>query len=250
MLDVSEIFGPTIQGEGKKIGTPSIFIRFGRCNFDCNGFGVEYTTPSGSKKFGCDSYYAVDSEFKKFWKSYENHLDIVSEVEKILPTDYKPDIVITGGEPMIYWKNDEFQKLLEYYVTNRFNVTIETNGSLDIDITKSYQQDILYSISVKLSNSNESYKKRVNFRALDEMITKSKKSYLKFVIDENHKNSIEEIKDILSKLPSADVFLMPMGDSNDEIVRNSLYVIELCVKYGYKYSDRLHIRIWDNKRGV
>ncbi|MDY0327651.1 MAG: hypothetical protein RBR07_05330 [Arcobacteraceae bacterium] len=43
---------------------------------------------------------------------------------------------------------------------------------------------------------------------------------------------------------------MPQGDSNDEIVKNSLYVIELCVKYGYKYSDRLHIRIWDNKRGV
>jgi len=70
------------------------------------------------------------------------------------------------------------------------------------------------------------------------------------VIDENHKNSIEEIKDILSKLPNVEVFLMPQGDSNDEIVKNSLYVIELCVKYGYKYSDRLHIRIWDNKRGV
>jgi ribosome-binding ATPase YchF (GTP1/OBG family) len=46
MLEVSEIFGPTIQGEGQKIGTPSVFVRFGKCNFDCSGFGVEYTTPS------------------------------------------------------------------------------------------------------------------------------------------------------------------------------------------------------------
>ncbi len=113
MLDITEIFGPTIQGEGKKIGTPSVFIRFGRCNFDCNGFGVEYTTPSGVKKFGCDSYYAVDNEFKKFWTSYENSETVIAEVAKILPVEYKPDIVITGGEPMIYWKNEEFQKLLE-----------------------------------------------------------------------------------------------------------------------------------------
>ncbi|QOG11729.1 7-carboxy-7-deazaguanine synthase QueE [Arcobacter sp. FWKO B] len=250
MLDVSEIFGPTIQGEGKKIGTPSIFIRLGRCNFDCDGFGVEYITPSGVKKFGCDSYYAVDSEFKKFWKSYETSQDLINVVENYIPKNYKPDIVITGGEPIIYWKNPEFQKLLEYYVNNNFNVTIETNGSLDIELDKPYQQEILYSISVKLSNVNESYKKRVNFRALNEMIAKSKYSYLKFVIDENHQNCIDEINDILSKLPKVEVFLMPKGDSNDEVVKNSIYVIELCVQYGYKYSDRLHIRIWDNKRGV
>jgi organic radical activating enzyme len=250
MLDITEIFGPTIQGEGKKIGTPSVFIRFGRCNFDCNGFGVEYTTPSGVKKFGCDSYYAVDNEFKKFWTSYETSEAVITEVEKFLPLEYKPDIVITGGEPMIYWKNDEFQKILEYYVTQGFNVTIETNGSLDMKIDKPYQKEILYSISVKLSNANESYKKRVNFDALKEMINNGVKSYLKFVVSQNDENIVEEIKDILSNLPKVDVFLMPQGDSNDEIVKNSLYVIELCVKHGFKYSDRLHIRIWDNKRGV
>jgi organic radical activating enzyme len=250
MLDITEIFGPTIQGEGKKIGTPSVFIRFGRCNFDCNGFGVEYTTPSGVKKFGCDSYYAVDNEFKKFWTSYETSEAVITEVAKILPVGYKPDIVITGGEPMIYWKNNEFQKLLEYYVIQGFNVTIETNGSLDMKIDKPYQKEILYSISVKLSNANESYKKRVNFDALKEMINNGGKSYLKFVVSQNDQNIVEEIKDILSNLPKVDVFLMPQGDSNDEIVKNSLYVIELCVKHGFKYSDRLHIRIWDNKRGV
>ena len=50
MLEINEIFGPTIQGEGKKIGTPSIFIRFGKCNMSCQGFQVEYETPSGIKK--------------------------------------------------------------------------------------------------------------------------------------------------------------------------------------------------------
>ena len=49
MLEINEIFGPTIQGEGKLVGTPSIFIRFGKCNFKCEGFQVEYETPSGIK---------------------------------------------------------------------------------------------------------------------------------------------------------------------------------------------------------
>ena len=54
MLEVNEIFGPTIQGEGKLVGNLSIFIRFGKCNFKCVGFNVEYETPSGIKKCACD----------------------------------------------------------------------------------------------------------------------------------------------------------------------------------------------------
>ena len=112
MLEVNEIFGPTIQGEGKLVGNLSIFIRFGKCNFKCVGFNVEYETPSGVKKCACDSYYAVDMEFKNSWKSYENYLDIVNEVDKLLENcNYKNrvDIVITGGEPLLYWNNQEFQ---------------------------------------------------------------------------------------------------------------------------------------------
>ena len=164
MLEVSEIFGPTIQGEGQKIGTPSVFVRFGKCNFDCSGFGVEYTTPSGVKKFGCDSYYAVDKEFRKFWSSYENAKDLIFEVNKLIPSHYKPDIVITGGEPMLYWNNKEFQKFLEYYINLEYSVTIETNGAIDIDITKAYQEKILYSISLKLANTKEPYKKRKKYK--------------------------------------------------------------------------------------
>lgn len=250
MLEVSEIFGPTIQGEGLKIGTPSVFVRFGKCNFDCSGFGVEYTTPSGVKKFGCDSYYAVDKEFRKFWSSYENAKDLIFEVNKLIPSHYKPDIVITGGEPMLYWNNKEFQKFLEYYINLEYNITIETNGAIDVDITKAYQEKILYSISLKLANTKEPYNKRINYKSLNNIINKSKNRYLKFVVNQENQDVIQEIEEILALLPKIDVFLMPQGDTTGEIMKNSLFVIELCVKYGFKYSDRLHIRIWDNKQGV
>ena len=254
MLEVNEIFGPTIQGEGKLIGTPSIFIRFGKCNFKCVGFNVEYETPSGIKKCACDSYYAVDMEFKDSWKKYKSHADIVDEVENLLSSfeyDFKIDIVITGGEPLLYWNNDEFQKLLEYYINRNHKVTIETNGSLNIDFTKEYQNKILFSMSVKLSNSLEPLKKRVNKLTLTKILTNTKESYLKFVIgDDFLTNAIVEIKEIIKDIQSCEIFLMPLGDTAENIDRNSLNVVNLAIKYGFKYSDRLHIRLWDNKRGV
>lgn len=251
MLDVTEIFGPTIQGEGKKLGTPSIFIRFGKCNLSCEGFAVEYQTPSGTKKYSCDSYYAVDTEFKQQWDKYESHEEIIKVVKKLEPKNYKPDIVITGGEPLLYWKNGEFQKLLKYYINNYYNVTIETNATINIDICKSYQEKLLFSMSVKLSNSSEPLKKRVNTVALTNIINNCDEKYLKFVISkEDIVNAQEEIKTILKCIPKVDVYLMPMGDSVESLNRNSESIIQLAIQNGYLYSDRLHIRIWDDKRGV
>lgn len=162
MLEINEIFGPTIQGEGKLVGTPSVFIRFGKCNFTCEGFNVEYETPSGIKKCACDSYFAVDKEFKDTWTKYKSYEDIVSEVDKLTNLynyDYKMDIVITGGEPLLYWSKKEFQELLKHYINEGHQVTIETNASLNLNFTESYQKEILFSMSVKLSNSLEPLKK-------------------------------------------------------------------------------------------
>ncbi len=250
MLQINEIFGVTIQGEGKRIGNPSIFIRFGKCNMNCEGFGVEYETPSGIKKCSCDSFYAADIAFKDSWQSCESYTQIVDEVSKILPS-YKVDIVITGGEPLLYWDDEEFQKLLHYYIKKDFHITIETNGSLDIDLKHNWQKKILFSMSVKLSNSGESLKKRINTKVLTHIINFVNKAYLKFVIDKDFlPKAKEEIDNILKDIPTCEVYLMPLGDTAEIIDKNSLAVINMAIDCGYKYSDRLHIRVWDNKRGV
>ena len=191
MLEVNEIFGPTIQGEGKLIGTPSVFIRFGKCNLKCVGFNVEYETPSGIKKCACDSYYAVDMAFKNSWKKYKSHTEILDEVDKLLKDynyDFNIDIVITGGEPLLYWNDLEFQKLLEHYINNNHKVTIETNASLNLNFDFDYQKKLLFSMSVKLSNSLEPLRKRVNKETLTKILTNTKESYLKFVIGKDFLN--------------------------------------------------------------
>jgi organic radical activating enzyme len=254
MLEINEIFGPTIQGEGKLVGTPSIFIRFGKCNFKCVGFDVEYETPSGVKKCGCDSFYAVDKEFKDSWTKYKAYEKIVDEVNKLTSSSssiYKMDIVITGGEPLLYWSTEEFQKLLKHYIEDGHQVTIETNASLNLNFTQDYQKKIIFSMSVKLSNSLEDIKKRINYETLNKILSNTKESYLKFVIDKNFlEDTKKEISTILENIPKSDVYLMPLGDTAKSINENCEAVIQMAIDYGYKYCDRLHIRVWDNKRGV
>jgi organic radical activating enzyme len=100
---ISEIFGPTIQGEGLKCGTPSIFIRFAKCNMKCIGLETEYKV-NGISKLGCDSFHAVDIAFKNEWLKINDEEQIISKVAELKKgLNYKPDIVITGGEPLIYF---------------------------------------------------------------------------------------------------------------------------------------------------
>jgi organic radical activating enzyme len=250
MLDVVEIFGPTIQGEGKYIGNPSVFIRFGGCNMTCSGFGVEYETPSGIKKLSCDSFHASDNLFKDQWTKYKTSQDLINVVDKILPS-YKINIVLTGGEPLLYWNNNEFQKFMKFYIDNGYHITIETNGSLDILLKEQWQKKILFSISVKLSNSGEKITKRLNINTLNNIINFVDDVYLKFVVDNKFLSKVqEEIDSILLYIPDVEVYLMPLGDTSDILDNNCLDVIEMAIKNGFKYSDRLHIRVWNNKRGV
>ncbi|WP_228135494.1 6-pyruvoyltetrahydropterin 2'-reductase [Halarcobacter anaerophilus] len=106
-------------------------------------------------------------------------------------------------------------------------------------------------MSVKLSNSLEPLKKRVNTNTLTKILTNTKESYLKFVIDKKFIDTAnKEIDSILEQIPKCDVYLMPMGDTAEEINKNCEAVINMAIKNGFRYCDRLHIRVWDNKRGV
>lgn len=257
MLPVMEVFA-SVQGEGSNAGNISVFIRLGGCNFTCAGFGVKYEDPNtGEVKYGCDSFYSVDAAFRKNWNLVESFEEIVDMVDKVMPKYpkavlTKPDIVITGGEPTLYWKDVEFQKLLAYYISRNHDVTIETNASKDLDFKREYQRKVRFSMSVKLAVSGEPEHKRINIDAMTNMIENSPNSYLKFVVDrENILATEKEIDSILKEIPVyTEVYLMPLGDTQEILTHNAKSVIELCIKKGFKYSDRLHIRIWDNLSGV
>ena len=259
MIPIMEIFY-SIQGEVARTGVPSVFIRTGLCNLKCSGFKVEYPDPKDplNVKYGCDSFYSVDSGFSKEWAFYENYEEVVDRVDKCLPTLsrhnlMKPDIIFTGGEPLIHWKNEQYQRLISHYITRGHKVTIETNASLPITFSKKYQNDIMFSMSVKLSNSGEEEQKRINIENITNILENTKNSYLKFVVNsEEWDKTYGEIKKILKSVPVyiENVYLMPMGDVIHRLEANAKFVFEKCMELGFHYSDRLHIRIFDNKPGV
>jgi len=243
----------SIQGEGKFVGTPSLFFRFGGCNMKCEGFGCTETAPNGDMVLGCDTVYAVNKEhFSKNWipiKKADELLNILNLYE--LP--HAVDIVLTGGEPLIYADDEIFIEFLQklYHLGHR--ITFETNGSIHIDFDKyPIYKKCIFALSVKLSNSKEPYKKRVRPDTIFSLATNSKDAFFKFSIDTESINIAleDEITEITSYAPKTKVYCMPLGGNKAEVEKNTEPLIEFCKTKGYNFSDRLHIRVWDANKGV
>lgn len=219
-MKISEIFY-SIQGEGKLIGTPFIFIRTAGCNLSC-----QY----------CDTKYAkVGQEWQL--------VDIVVEVTKF-PCKH---IVITGGEPLLQSATLDLCHMLS---SMNYHVTIETNGTLSIPMPDVIGIDLL-SISPKLSNSGVDKNKRYKVDIVKELISYGIDYYLKFVV-ENEADVLEmetEWLDKLNILPQH-VYLMPQAIISKDAIAKGRELVEACKEKRYKLSPRLHTIYWGNKRGI
>jgi len=243
----------SIQGEGKYAGVPSYFLRTGGCNLACPGFGAQYEV-DGESRLGCDTYFAVDSAFAKTWRRIDESAVLIEELgrsfEKI---GYLPDVVITGGEPLMYHSEKVFYEVVVWLVERGARVTFETNGTVEIDFERyPAYKSCVFALSLKLANSGEPKRKRINPQALKSIRNHTKESFLKFTLDAAsvETNAIEEIEEIRAVLPDLDVYCMPVGESRDTIWRNDKAVFAFCMKHNFQYSDRLHIRVFDTTQGV
>jgi organic radical activating enzyme len=243
----------SIQGEGKYAGVPSYFLRTGGCNLNCPGFGAEYEV-NGEMKLGCDTYFAVDGHFSTSWEKVTSAEILSTELKNEFDTiGFLPDLVITGGEPLMYAKDEVFYAVVTSMVELGVKITFETNGSIEIDFEKypAYKA-CTFALSLKLANSGEPREKRILPQALLNVQTHAKEAFLKFTIDAKlvESTALEEIQEIQKLLPKLDVYCMPVGESRDTIWKNDKAVFEFCMKHNFSYSDRLHIRVFDTTQGV
>ena len=100
-IKISEIFGPTIQGEGVLIGEPCIFVRTAGCDFRCNW---------------CDTMHAVDSSFRHQWHFYTTE-EVFAEIEK-LSKGKALTVTLSGGNPAI----QDFKPLIEMGIAKGTNI--------------------------------------------------------------------------------------------------------------------------------
>ncbi|MVN91964.1 7-carboxy-7-deazaguanine synthase QueE [Mucilaginibacter aquatilis] len=240
-----EIFH-SIQGEGKNLGKPSVFIRLSLCNLYCKWCDTDYTWNWEGTSYAHNNDALPG--YHKFAKDEMMALLSDDEINAIV-TDYNcKNLVITGGEPLVQQKSLISLLQLLRQTNPLYHIEYETNGTF-IPLPEVDALSDQYNVSVKLSNSGVEYNERVVPEAISWFAT-SPKSNFKFVVDTN--DDLNEVQQIITdhKISNEAVFLMPQGSSVESLQQKQNWIVELCKQYNYNYSDRLHIHIWGAKRGI
>ena len=161
----------------------------------------------------------------------------------------KPIVVITGGEPLLHHKEALFYEFVCELLARGHAVHFETNGTILVDFEKfPTYKSCVFAVSPKLSNSAEPRERRLNFAVLRSLKQNAKDSFYKFVVSPEF-DAQPEISEILAACES-EVYCMPRGADRRELENGAQFCVDFCLKNGYNYSDRLHIRIWGEKDGV
>ena len=279
-IKIAELFY-SIQGEGRYMGVPSVFLRTFGCNFKCAGFGMprgELSTEANElgdvahmfNKYeelplvstGCDSYASWHPNFKDLSPMLESNA-IVHRIMEILPHRRWEDehLVITGGEPLLGWQR-AYPDLLEHPTMGGLReITFETNGTQKLTPEfkeylikwrdEHWAREVTFSVSAKLPCSGEKWEEAI----LPEVVCDYEDvgtAYLKFVI--STEQDFEDAKKAVTEFRAAGftghVYLMPVGGVESVYALNNKNVALLAMKNGLRYSDRLQVPLFKNEWGT
>lgn len=227
-MKIAEIFY-SIQGEGSLVGVPSVFVRTSGCNLRCTWCDTPYTS----------------------WQPEGDSLS-VQEVVGRVAAFRAGHVVITGGEPLIA---PELAELAEGIGAAGAHITIETAGT----VFQELRCDLM-SISPKLANSTPWERDEGRWAAQHErlrfkpnVLRQLMDGYpyqLKFVV--SSLGDLDEIAQMQQQLtaPAEKIILMPEGVNRDVLRERGLWLAEICKERGYRFSPRLHVELWGDRRGI
>ena len=280
-IKIAELFY-SIQGEGRYMGVPSVFLRTFGCNFKCAGFGMPRGKLSEEvndiynlhklqafEKYenlplvstGCDSYASWDPRFKDLSPMLTSEA-ITDRIMEIIPYNEWRDehLVITGGEPLLGWQRAYPDLLNNPKMKALKEITFETNGTQRLTPEfKSYLakwnsevgKELTFSVSAKLPCSGEKWEEAI----LPEVVCEYEEvgtAYLKFVIatEEDFKDAECAIAAYRSAGFKGHVYLMPVGGVESVYALNNRTVAIMAMNAGLRYSDRLQVPLFKNEWGT
>jgi 7-carboxy-7-deazaguanine synthase len=210
-------------------GVPSVFVRTSGCNLRCTWCDTPYTS----------------------WQP-EGEDQSIEQIISAVATHGAAHVVVTGGEPMIA---PEIVALTDHLREATLHITIETAGTVFAPVACD-----LMSISPKLRNSTPHEREGGRWAAQHdrvrwqpEVLRRLVNDYtyqLKFVIAAP--GDVDEVEQVRREIgvAAARVVLMPEGTRREIVQERGVWLAELCKQGGYRYSPRLHIDLWGDRRGV
>ena len=206
----------SLQGEGARTGCPTVFLRLAGCNLHCDWCDTRYSWLKG-----CEL----------------NEEDVAARI-----LSYNcPALVITGGEPLL--QAPAIERLLRLLPPD-FHIEIETNGTLPPtpELTSRVNQ---WNVSPKLAHSGNDSTQALRPDVLSAFLA-TQRAWFKFVVQsEEDWSAIEALQ-----LPRRNIILMPCASTRAELDSARPQVAELCLRHGVRLGDRLHIVLWNDRKGV
>lgn len=224
-LVVSEVFGPTVQGEGPSSGRRAGFVRLGRCNLACRW---------------CDTPYTWD--WQRFDPAVELSERFVDDVAAEVTAMSVPLVVITGGEPLI--QQHGLAELLDR-LTPQHDIEIETAGTIAPEAAV-VECTTRFNVSPKLASSGNPAGRRYHPDVL-RAFEATGKAIFKFVVTDS--SDLDEIATIVEEGGLTDIWLMPEGTDAAAITAGMRALAEPVLERGWNLSGRLHVLLWGDQRG-
>lgn len=247
-LAVSEFFY-SLQGEGRTMGIPAIFLRLTGCNLLCGGRGAEKDGQlHDSATWICDT---IAVWMKGETLDFDVLLDKLNAATNFLERLRQGvHLVITGGEPLLQQARIvDFLIYLEEQYQLRPIVEIETNATI-LPLEALDERVHYWNTSPKLSNAGMPLKERIDADILH-WFSANEKTMFKFVI--TSKTDFEEIQTELIHHNLVDpkkIVLMPGADSIEQLLERNQLVADICIDQQIRMCTRLHVEIWNQLTGV